>query len=166
MNLGRRAFVLLVGMLWACGTDPRPDLLKGYFVPAGTPRTAGVDRPGRMLVASSDSASEFVIIDTTSAQKLRTPLHVHRDHHEAIYVLSGESKVTVGDETYSISDGDFVFMPKGVPHRLEIVEPGRSLVIASGGYDESSAEMFQLYREGKSFREIYEELPRLEFIDE
>jgi mannose-6-phosphate isomerase-like protein (cupin superfamily) len=87
------------------------DQRTGHFVGKDQPREVdGIARPGRILVSTMDS-DEFVVIDAQSTSRFKTPLHIHHQHHEAIYVLSGTSRVTVGDETWEVAEGDFVFMP-------------------------------------------------------
>ena len=141
--------------------------LEGYIVKADEDRKVeGVTRPGRILVGSEDSGNEFVVIDLQGTRTFKTPLHVHHDHHEAVLLITGKSRMTVGDEEFEISEGDFVFAPKGVPHRVEVIEPARVIVIASDGYDESSSRIAELRRSGKSYEEIYEELPDMELVEE
>jgi mannose-6-phosphate isomerase-like protein (cupin superfamily) len=44
------------------------------------------------------------------------PPHVHREHQEAFFVVSGSLTFTVGDETYEAPAGSFLFIPPGVVH--------------------------------------------------
>lgn len=44
------------------------------------------------------------------------PLHKHTSEGEAWYVLEGELRFQLGDETHDASAGSFVFVPSGVPH--------------------------------------------------
>ncbi|HZF92284.1 cupin domain-containing protein [Streptomyces sp.] len=46
------------------------------------------------------------------------PLHIHADADEAFYLLSGELDITARGRTYAVRPGDFVFIPKGTPHRF------------------------------------------------
>ena len=128
--------------------------------------SAGIERPGRILVSTADSGGEFVIIDSTSNQVYKTPLHTHTDHHEALLLRAGKIKATFADETVVLAPGDFVFLPKGVPHRLEILEPGSAIVVGSPGLDESSARIFKAFREAgdSAPATIYEQLPDVEYV--
>ena len=48
-----------------------------------------------------------------------TEYHVHRYEDECTYVLGGEGEVTIGDETISVGEGDFVGYPAGgEPHTM------------------------------------------------
>ncbi|MCA6112654.1 cupin domain-containing protein [Bradyrhizobium sp. CNPSo 4026] len=48
------------------------------------------------------------------------PPHVHAREHEYFYILSGEVTVYVGDRTFSLTTGDTMFLPLGVPHAFRI----------------------------------------------
>jgi uncharacterized RmlC-like cupin family protein len=55
--------------------------------------------------------------------------HLHEEHESAIYVLSGRAEMHFGDglaERLEAGQGDFVYIPAGVPHRpanLSATEP-------------------------------------------
>ncbi len=44
--------------------------------------------------------------------------HVHPDEIETVYVLSGESVLTLGDRELAFSEGQVVAIPKGLEHAL------------------------------------------------
>jgi mannose-6-phosphate isomerase-like protein (cupin superfamily) len=44
------------------------------------------------------------------------PQHVHRDHDETFFVLSGTPTFTCGDDTISAPPGTLVTAPPGTPH--------------------------------------------------
>ncbi len=50
-----------------------------------------------------------------------TPLHLHRATDEASYVLEGTSGFQVGQRTLELTEGAFVFVPKGLEHGFWIV---------------------------------------------
>ena len=159
----RLAFILITLVTTLANAS---DLRPAYVVGADEERKAGIDRPGRILVSTEDSGGEFVVVDSESSQKYRTPLHTHVDHHEALLVQTGRVKATVENQTHTLGPGDFVFLPKGKPHRLEILEPGRAILVGSPGLDESSARIFKAFanRNGKSAEEVYEQLPDVEYV--
>lgn len=64
---------------------------------------------------SDTLASSFVIIVNKEVKP-----HKHRYHSEHIYVLSGEGKMILGEETIKIKSGDLVFIPKNTIHSLEV----------------------------------------------
>jgi quercetin dioxygenase-like cupin family protein len=44
------------------------------------------------------------------------PEHMHEREDEALYVLSGELSGAAGDQPFQAGAGDFVFLPRRVPH--------------------------------------------------
>ena len=44
------------------------------------------------------------------------PLHLHKNEDEAFYVLEGEVKVLLGEQTITAAAGSFVFIPRGTVH--------------------------------------------------
>ena len=158
--------LLMVTMLLLASLALASDLRPAYVVEAEEERKAGIDRPGRILVSTIDSGGEFVVVDSVSSRTYKTPLHTHVDHHEALLIQTGKIKATVEEQTHVLGPGDFVFLPKGKPHRLEVLEPGRAILVGSAGLDESSARLFKAFAngDGKSAAEIYEELPDVDYV--
>jgi len=66
------------------------------------------------------------------------PLHVHTREDESNYILRGEIIFTVGDETIHAKTGDYVHLPKNVPHTFKLVTNTAEtlLVITPGGFEE------------------------------
>ena len=63
--------------------------------------------------------------------------HAHPDLEQASYVLEGEARVQVGDETHHVKAGDLLYFPAGVFHDIEVTSPSiRLLVIYGPPYDE------------------------------
>ena len=46
------------------------------------------------------------------------PRHTNTVEHEQ-YVLRGEAKITIGEETHHVKAGDVVFIPEGAVHSYE-----------------------------------------------
>lgn len=49
----------------------------------------------------------------------RNPLHMHPNCEELLYVLEGEAEHKLGDETFHITAGDVIRIPRGVQHWAE-----------------------------------------------
>ena len=137
-----------------------------FFVMSGEPGSIeGFAFPDRVLVGTVDSG-DIVVLESELAAPIRTPIHIHPIHHEAVYVLSGLLRVTIDDTARELRAGDFVFMPKAVPHRLEVLESGKAVVMSTNGYDEARSQIFELLNAGVSMKQIYEDLEFLEYIAE
>lgn len=161
----QRVWQLLVGLSLSL-TCLAQDDAENFFVLAGEPGSVeGFAFPDRVLVGTEGSG-DIVVLESELTAPIRTPVHVHHIHHEAVYVLSGRLRVTILDQAQELTAGDFVFMPKAIPHRLEVLEAGRSIVISSNGYDEARSRIFELLSQGVSMQQIYEDLEFLEYLSE
>ena len=72
-----------------------------------------------------------------------TPLHRHTREAEAMFLLEGRVTYRAGEEEVELSDGDFVYLPKALPHAFRIRgdKPARLLALTVPGglmdlYDE------------------------------
>ena len=45
--------------------------------------------------------------------------HVHDDHEEVYYIISGTGEIQVGDETRTFRDGDAIYIPIGKEHSIK-----------------------------------------------
>ena len=48
-------------------------------------------------------------------------MHVHENEDEAFYLLDGEMIVTIGDKDYHAKPGDFIFLPRKIPHTQKLI---------------------------------------------
>lgn len=64
-----------------------------------------------------------------------TPLHVHRDNDEAMFVMEGELTVKLGAERRVLGAGAFAMAPRGLPHtyRNSGEGPARVLFVFTPG---------------------------------
>lgn len=64
-----------------------------------------------------------------------TPLHVHHQNDEAMYVIEGEVTVKLGEERRLLEPGGYAMAPRGLPHtyRNSGSRPARVLFIYSPG---------------------------------
>ena len=46
--------------------------------------------------------------------------HLHKEHSETIHVLEGEAEMLLGDKMIHIKKGDYIFIPKNTPHKVEV----------------------------------------------
>ncbi len=92
---------------------------------------------------SGDTDGALGLVEAVAYRTTEPPLHVHRNEHEAWYVLSGQMTFQVGDERLVATAGCFAFAPKGIPHAFTVdEEPTRVLVLAMpGGFEGFAAEL-------------------------
>ena len=75
-----------------------------------------------------------------------TPLHVHHDNEEAMYVLEGELTVQLGETVRTLGPGSYAMAERGVPHTYRSSGEGPARVLFTlmpgnaWGYLEETAE--------------------------
>jgi quercetin dioxygenase-like cupin family protein len=88
--------------------------------------------------AGEDTDGRFALTEFVNPAGSATPVHVHHDEHEALYVLEGTVEAHCGDEVFHLAPGGFVLMPRGIPHWLRVSSdvPMRSLVLTTGQFEQ------------------------------
>jgi len=98
-----------------------------------------------MLVkaASSDTEARFTVIETRNLPASGPPLHVHRNEDEAFLVLDGEYTFYFGDQEVEAGPGDFVLLPRGLPHRYRVGDAGGRvlMIFAPAGIEQYFEEL-------------------------
>ena len=63
--------------------------------------------------------------------------HYHAEHTEVVYVLEGSGLMTLGEEEKKITSGDYVFIPKGTHHSVQVIGdiPMKVLSIQTPSFD-------------------------------
>lgn len=72
----------------------------------------------QIAVLSPDIEKDFLVRKITLGEGGSMPLHTNLIQHQQ-YVLSGEAKVIIGDETIHAKAGDFIYIPAGIKHSYE-----------------------------------------------
>jgi quercetin dioxygenase-like cupin family protein len=95
------------------------------------------------LVESAETDGAFAMTVVTQPPGIATPLHRHTREAEMFYVLEGTLTYRAGEETFELSQGSSIFLPRGVPHAFRIrgTAPARLLALTIPGglmglYDE------------------------------
>jgi quercetin dioxygenase-like cupin family protein len=87
---------------------------------------------------SMETNGQFWAVEGLADKRMAVPLHSHRHEDEFWFVLEGEIRFTVGDETRTGGPGTFVYIPPNVPHSFHVLsETGRWFGGGfSGGFDQ------------------------------
>lgn len=87
----------------------------------------------RFKVLGDATDGSYSLVEETLLDPEGPPMHVHDREEEAFYVLHGRGLFVVDDERRELKAGDFVLVPRGIPHALARVgeEELRMLVITS-----------------------------------
>jgi quercetin dioxygenase-like cupin family protein len=78
---------------------------------------------------SQGSLSQILVRDSRGAA---TPMHIHLDADETFYVIEGEMTAVLGDERFVAHTGDYVFLPRGVPHCWVVTSERIEMLITCG----------------------------------
>jgi quercetin dioxygenase-like cupin family protein len=82
------------------------------------------------LAESHETDGAFGLSIVTQPPGIATPLHRHTREAEAFYVLDGTITYRAGDELFELTEGSFIFLPRGVPHAFRIRGDRPSCVLA------------------------------------
>ncbi len=118
---------------------PRPVVHR----PAGTgPATWAMGSLFEHLVTAQESGGSAVSL-VTQPPGTATPLHRHIHEDEAFYLLDGTMTYRAGEETFHLRAGDFIWLPRGLPHAFRVTgaSPVRFLGLTEPG------QLFHLYDE-------------------
>jgi len=85
-------------------------------------------------VTSEQSGGVLCLIEHAASQGKRTPLHLHPDHDEAVYVLEGELLFNIDGIEHTAGPGAVVWVPRGMPHAMLVTsEIARSVCTITPG---------------------------------
>jgi mannose-6-phosphate isomerase-like protein (cupin superfamily) len=75
-----------------------------------------------------DTGGRLVAWEELLPHRSSPPLHVHGTDDEAWFVLDGELTFQVGDDTFTVTTGSFVWAPRAVPHTFRVDTPTARLL--------------------------------------
>lgn len=90
-----------------------------------------------LLARSEETGGTFALIEEVVQAGLEPPRHTHTHEDESFYVLDGQLEFSVGEDTHPASQGDFVFLPRGIPHAFRLQTPTARLLVflTPGGFE-------------------------------
>jgi mannose-6-phosphate isomerase-like protein (cupin superfamily) len=85
-----------------------------------------------ILTSGPETEGRHDVTDSVLAPGSATPLHMHTQYEERLWVVSGSLTVWAGPETLTLRSGDFYTIPKHLPHAIKSGTDGaRALNITS-----------------------------------
>ena len=110
--------------------------------PSMTPFLSNKADPGRtraapgmlmhFLATGNDTHGSFALIESKARQGIEPGRHLHTYEDESFYLLAGRMRFEIGDETFIAQPGDLVFMPRGIPHQMQLLtETIHALILIS-----------------------------------
>jgi quercetin dioxygenase-like cupin family protein len=87
---------------------------------------------------AEDTGAGFTLVEITVDPGYETPLHIHHREDEGFWMIDGSATFTVGEETIEGGPGDYLFGPKGIPHKWRAGSSGAKLLylFAPGGFED------------------------------
>ena len=91
-----------------------------YLNNSNTYSSSPIPKTQKTVIArlSPEEECDFLVRKITMQAGGSMPNHTNKIQHQQ-FVLSGEAKVVVGDETHHAKAGDFIYIPAGVNHYYE-----------------------------------------------
>jgi quercetin dioxygenase-like cupin family protein len=85
-------------------------------------------------VTSEQSAGELCLFEHAASRGKRTPLHLHLDSDETVYMIEGELLLHIDGVEQMAGAGSVVRIPRGIPHAFLVTsELARSLWMVTPG---------------------------------
>ena len=116
------------------------------YVPAGTGKAyrSPIDEI-RFLITGEQTGGAFFMAEVSVLPGGSNPPHIHHREEECFYLQEGTLTIRVGGKTHTASAGDFIRLPRGVPHCFENtgnVDAKVLLVVAPAGLEKFFEEAF------------------------
>ena len=91
-----------------------------------------------MKATAAETDGAFLLFEDLMSQGKTTPLHIHANEDEALYVLEGEILVHLDGEEHLVRRCGLAIAPRGVPHAFLVTsETARVLTLQTPGTAEA-----------------------------
>jgi quercetin dioxygenase-like cupin family protein len=89
------------------------------------------------LATGNDTAGAFALIHCYFRKGFLPPPHYHKFEDESFYVLEGQIDFHVGEERVKVSAGEFIVLPKNIPHHFNLITDTAKalLLITPAGFE-------------------------------
>jgi quercetin dioxygenase-like cupin family protein len=88
-------------------------------------------------VARKQNADGISLIEHHMARDFAVPLHVHDGEGENFYMLEGEVRIKMGDETRTMRTGEAVSVAAGMAHSFRVISrEARFLTVTTGPFED------------------------------
>src|SRR5579872_4526536 len=84
---------------------------------------------GDLAIVRSPEGALPVIIEHRIVSGGAAPLHVHTGVDDSFYLIAGELALRCGEQTFVARRGDYVSLPKGVPHTLRVISEEEAVLL-------------------------------------
>jgi quercetin dioxygenase-like cupin family protein len=89
-------------------------------------------------VTAAETGGALAVVETLTSPQNGPPLHMHTREDESFYIIEGRFLFTVGEQSFEVGPGGFVFAPRGIQHSYRNISalPARKIVVITpGGFE-------------------------------
>ena len=117
------------------------------------------------LATSKETDGEFALIHCYFRKGFMAPPHYHKLEDESFYILEGEIDFHVGDKQFRAGAGEFILLPKNIPHHFNLVsETAKALLLITPAGFEAFFQEFGMPAQTLDLPPIPEANPRQEMF--
>ena len=106
------------------------ELLKGFKSSPSPENTRAI--PGAVfhfLAMGNETNGNHSLIKITVQRGAEPPAHTHSREDESYFILAGSITYTIGEDLITVNEGEYVYLPKNVPHKFEVVSEKESFIL-------------------------------------
>lgn len=81
-----------------------------------------------IMASASETDGSFTVMEDRMMRGKTTPLHLHPETDEVLYLLEGEMLVHLDGSEHAVRAGGLVVAPRGVPHALLVTSATARIV--------------------------------------
>jgi quercetin dioxygenase-like cupin family protein len=86
--------------------------------------------PNDTKISGKDTGGQLAVFEYTGTEKTGPSLHLHYQQDEVFYVVEGDYRFVVGEETHTLKAGDTIFLPRNIPHSwIQLSEKGKLIYL-------------------------------------
>lgn len=122
----------------------------------------GVEITGKIL--SEETNGAYSVIMTETPPNGGPPMHLHQHEDELFYVLKGTYEFHYGEKQQIVREGDFIHLPKGIPHRFVNTDSITGITmntITPGGFEGFFQGISDLSKGGRPSREQIDSIAKI-----
>jgi len=114
-------------------------LLKGFKSAPSSENTRAI--PGgvfNFLSMGHETEGRQALMRIIVNRGAEPPAHTHSREDESYYILEGSIRYTIGEDVITVHKGEYVYLPKGLPHKFELLTEQAEvlMLISPAGLDQ------------------------------
>ncbi|MFM7851907.1 MAG: cupin domain-containing protein [Flammeovirgaceae bacterium] len=79
-----------------------------------------------LKISSKDTGGQLSVFEYRGVEKTGPSLHIHLYQDEIFTITEGKFRFVVGDETHQLSEGQTIFLPRGIAHTwIQLSDTGK-----------------------------------------